>query len=111
MRDEMARSMARLRLADYEKPYFIAYTVRDYDSYEITGRLGAVFSDGHRRNRHAYVEVRVGSYQLDNSGNERDIAIDLDEPEAYEPSTDAPIDDDPQALRSALWLLTDHKYK
>ncbi len=111
MRDEMSRAMARLRLADYEKPYFIAYTVRDYESYDVTGRLGALFSDLHKRNRHAYVEVRVGGYQLDNTGNERDATVDLDEPDSYEPDTDAPLDDDPQALRSTLWLLTDQKYK
>src|SRR5579871_748924 len=85
MRDELSRSMARLQLADYEKPYFIAYTVRDYDGFELSGRLGALFTDERRRNRHAFVEVRVGSYQLDNSGSEHEISIDLDEPEAYEP--------------------------
>jgi TldD protein len=111
MRDELGRSLARLRLADYEKPYFIAYAVRDYDSYDITGKFGAIHHDGHTRNRHAYVEVRVGDYRLDNTSNEHDLAIDLDAPDAYDPSSDAPLDDDPEAVRATLWLLTDQKYK
>src|SRR5437879_3318149 len=65
MRDELARSMSRLRLADYEAPYFIAYAVREDDREEVLGKLGAVYSDQHRRDRRAWVNVRVGGYQFD----------------------------------------------
>jgi predicted Zn-dependent protease len=111
MHDELDRSMARLRLSDYEKPYFIAYALRDYDSFELSGKFGAIHTDNHTRQRHAYVEVRVGSYQLDNSSNEHELQIDLDEPDNYDPSTDAPLDESADALRGTLWLLTDQKYK
>jgi predicted Zn-dependent protease len=111
MHTELDRSIARLKLADYEKPYFIAYAVRDYDSYEVSGKFGAIHTDSHTHARHAYVEVRVGSYQLDNSSNEHELQIDLDEPDHYDPSTEAPLDDRPDALRATLWLLTDQRYK
>jgi predicted Zn-dependent protease len=111
MQAELARSMARLRLRGYEAPYFIAYAVRDYESYEVTGRFGALVGHAHSRTRQAAVEVRVGDYQLDNTSSDREVQFDTGDADSYEPSTDAPIDDDPDALRASLWLLTDEKYK
>ncbi|HEY7957659.1 MAG TPA: TldD/PmbA family protein [Polyangia bacterium] len=111
MQEELSRAMHRLRLPGYEAPYFIAYSVRDYDTHEITARYGGVISHNQAHNRQAYVEVRVGSYQLDNTSSDRQLQFDMEDPDAYEPGTDAPLDDDPEALRGTLWLLTDAKYK
>ena len=111
MQAELQRNMVRLRLRGYEAPYFIAYALRDYDSHELTGRFGSVMSRSSTRNRQAYVEVRVGDYQLDNTSSDRDSAFDLSDPDAYEPETQAPLDDDPDALKATLWLITDTKYK
>jgi predicted Zn-dependent protease len=85
--------------------------VRDYDTHEATGRYGSVITKNSARNRQAYVEVRVGDYQLDNTSSDREAAFDVGDPDAYEPPTDAPLDDDVDALRATLWLLTDAKYK
>lgn len=113
LREEMARSMARLRLKGYEAPYFISYTLRDAESFEVVGKLGAVFGKSHDRHRVLHVEVRVGGYELDNtsadgSDQDADLSISLSEV-----SKDAPLDDSANmdALRGALWLLTDQKYK
>ena len=111
MREELDRSMKQLRLKDYEAPYFIAYAVRDAEREEVVGRLGALFEDGRRRGRHAWVQVRVGGYQLDNTNNEGESSMNLDGADLYQPPNDAPLDDDITALRSTLWLLTDHEYK
>jgi TldD protein len=111
MKAEMQRASVRLRLKGYEAPYFLAYSVRDYETHEITGRFGAVVSRSKARNRQAYVEVRVGDYQLDNTSSDREMAFDVGDPDSYEPPTEAPLDDDPEALRATLWLLTDAKYK
>ena len=108
---ELARSMARLRLKGYESPYFIAYSVRDADGFELSGKYGALITDQHIRGRHGYVEVRVGDYQLDNTGGSDDLPFDPDAPDAYIPTSDVPLDDEPEAMRAALWLLTDQKYK
>jgi predicted Zn-dependent protease len=111
MQTELDRAVKKLRLKNYEAPYFIAYSVRDYDTHEATGRYGAVITKTSGRNRQAYVEVRVGDYQLDNTSSDREAAFDVSDPDAYEPPTDAPLDDDVDALRATLWLLTDAKYK
>lgn len=113
LREELQRSMARLRLKGYEAPYFISYTLRDAESVEVAGKLGAVFNRSRDRHRVLHVEVRVGGYDLDNTSadgtdQDADLSISLSEV-----SKDAPLDDNAQmdALRGALWLLTDQKYK
>jgi TldD protein len=112
MTSELSRSMERLRLARYEAPYFVSYQVKDVARQELEGRYGALFEDASRRDRNLYVDVRVGSYEFDSSGPE-DVTMMLggtDGPTWYAPK-DAPLDGDPAALRNALWLATDERYK
>jgi TldD protein len=111
MRSELSRSMSKLRLKGYEAPYFIAYSVRDYQEGDTLARFGALVSNQSSRNRQAYVEVRVGDYQLDNTSSDHQMALDLAEIEQWEPPTDAALDNDVEALRASLWLLTDTRYK
>jgi predicted Zn-dependent protease len=111
MQAELSRSMARLRLKSYEAPYFIAYAVRDYQQRAVASRFGAQVEKNNSHARQASVEVRVGDYQLDNTSSDRELAFDIGDNEQWDPPTDAPIDDDPQAIRATLWLLTDSKYK
>jgi TldD protein len=111
MAREGTRSMERLRIAGYEAPYFLAYQVKDLRQEEVAGRFGAVFDDVSRHDRKLLVDVRVGSYQLDSSGRD-DLSMFMGpEGQTYFATKDAPLEDDPQALRNALWLVTDEKYK
>jgi TldD protein len=114
MRAELARSMERLRLKGYEAPYFVSYQVVDVAKHDLTGRYGAIFDDRSRRDRNLLVDLRVGSYDLDSSGPEEATIIigggGGDGPTWYAPK-DAPIDGDVTALRNALWLATDERYK
>lgn len=111
LKQELERSMKRLRLKGYEAPYFISYTLRDIEEAEVVGKLGAVYGKARDHRRVLHVEVRVGSYELDNtsageSDGDADLALSLSEV-----SKDAPLDDNLEALRGSLWLLTDQKYK
>jgi predicted Zn-dependent protease len=109
---ELARSMERLKLAGFEAPYFIAYTVRDYDTVDIQAKNGAIFTDERTRARQAYVELRVGDYQFDNTaGATAQPELQPTTEELYEPSANVPVDDDAEALRGTLWLITDARYK
>ncbi len=112
LKSELARSKQRLRLPGEDGPYFIRYLVRDYDNYDLAARFGALFEDGYQRVRQAAVEVRVGSYQFDNTADDSaEKMFDLDDFDRYEPPVFAPIDDDVDALRATLWLQTDARYK
>lgn len=111
LRQELDRSMKRLKLKGYETPYFVSYTLREIEEAEVVGKFGAVYGKGRDRRRVIHVEVRVGGYDFDNtsageSDGDADLALSLSEV-----SKDAPLDDHLDAVRGALWLLTDQKYK
>jgi hypothetical protein len=110
MQDELARSMAELRLRDEPPPYFIAYEVAELASSRITAQLGAIVSDTLNRSGTLRVEVRVGDYTFDSSrfvvqGRGGVVPI------SGEAATSVTLDTDYDALRRQIWLLTDAVYK
>jgi predicted Zn-dependent protease len=111
MSAELARSMERLRIGGYDAPYFLAYQVKDLRSEEILARFGAVFEDETRRARKLFVDLRVGSYELDSSGQDPLHSFLGNDGQTWFAPREAPLEDDPRALRNALWLVTDEKYK
>jgi len=100
MLDELDRSMTRLQLPGFEKPYFIEYRLEDVQDFETRAMFGSSQGSHTGHARIARISVRVGDYKTDNSGPRGDGAVQL-----------AAIDDDPIALRSALWAGTDQAYK
>src|SRR3989441_2972501 len=66
MDEELSRSMAVLGKAD-PPAYFIDYTVTETQRAEVMGSNGALLSSEERRTRWLEVQVRAGSYALDNT--------------------------------------------
>lgn len=97
---ELDRSKSQLQLKGFEKPFFIEYRIEEVDNFETKAKYGATISSQRSHERVARAAVRVGSYKTDSSGGRGDGAVAM-----------APIDDDPVALRSALWIATDQAYK
>lgn len=107
MRDEMARSRARLLVPGAQKPFFVEYRLLDLDVRAVTASFGALISSSTSRTRFMTVGVRVGDYHLDSSnfiseggfrgflGSQGEVGIDRD----Y------------NSLRQDLWLATDQAYK
>lgn len=108
---ELARSRTRLRLDGYEAPYFLSYQLKELRTEQVAGRFGAVTQDDARRSRKAFVDLRVGSYELDSSGRDEGSIFMGPEGQTYFASRDAPLEDDPAAVRNTFWLLTDERYK
>lgn len=112
MQLELQRNAQKLRLQNHEPPYFISYQLKDYDSHAVAARYGALFQDDGYRERKLYVDVRVGSYDFDSSVDEGGLEFSFStKGNSYIVRKDAPVEDDPLALRTALWLVTDEKYK
>ena len=105
MQDELKRSMADLRMTDQPAPYYIAYEIDDTSTSRVLARLGALVDDTTTRGRMLRVDVRVGDYTFDSS---RFISLDRTGGEA---SASAPLDDDYDAVRRQIWLVTDAAYK
>ena len=108
MQAELNRSSQNLKIEDYQSPYYIAYQLKDTQKITISGKFGAISTKDDSRSRQAYVEVRVGDYEFDNFAN-----VDAQNFRfgSYSPSSLVPLEADPMALRSTLWLLTDQAYK
>lgn len=100
MLEEMDRSMSQLELKGFEKPFFIQYRIEDVDDYSTRAEFGASEGSDHVRQRVARVTVRVGDYKTDSSGGRGDGSLVI-----------AALDNDPIAIRSALWDATDRAYK
>jgi len=111
MKEELDRNRTRLKLGENPPPYFISYSVKDLTQAYVAARYGALFDDSTSRDRRVFADVRVGSHELDNSVNEEfDFNFSL-KGTSYTTRKEAPLDDDLTALRTALWLITDEKYK
>ncbi len=111
MKDELNRSMEKLKMEEFESPYFISYRIRDIETITINGKYGSVTSDFKHKDRSAYVEVRVGDYKFDNT-ERKNQRYDFSN-YGYIPGSSyfVPIENNPPAIRSGLWYLTDLKYK
>jgi len=108
MKAELGRSMGTLRAAEASPLYYLGYEAYDKTSYSVSAQAGSLYNDDYRRSRLLDVDVRIGSPALDNthemkgreaSNSKRQEAAAL------------PVENDPAALRSELWNLTDKAYK
>ncbi|MBI2933914.1 MAG: hypothetical protein HYY16_19895 [Planctomycetes bacterium] len=105
LRDELDRSMQRLRMDGAPAPYYVEYAVEESVSFQVQASFGALAGQGETRHRILSVDLRVGDYSLDNTnfagGNH------------YGSGGNAmlTVDDDYDALRHGLWLATDRAYK
>ncbi|MDR3739545.1 MAG: metallopeptidase TldD-related protein [Terracidiphilus sp.] len=100
MLTELDRSMTSLQLKDFQKPFFLQYRVEDIDDFDTRAGFGASQGSNRSRARVLRVTVLVGDYKTDSSTPRGDGAAEM-----------ATFDDDPIALRSALWAATDQAYK
>jgi predicted Zn-dependent protease len=101
MQKELSRSINKLQMEHQEKPYFISYNITEDTVLTISATLGNINSSECYTTRQAYVEVRVGSYEKDNTLADKENGV----------SGTIPITDDEVSIRHALWLLTDKAYK
>ena len=107
MKDEMARSMASLDMDNLGKPYFMSYRIEDGHSFSVSASFGGLEQEYSGDYRRLQADLRVGSPKFDNSHfastawgeyrTESDGAVSLD--------------DNYDALRFALWSVTDRAYK
>jgi len=100
MLTELDRSVSQLQLPGFQKPFFIQYRIVDVDDFDTKAAFGATEGANRNHARVVRVTVLVGDYKTDSSGQRGDGAIEM-----------AALDDDPIALRSALWTATDQAYK
>lgn len=113
MRDEINRSMDKLKLESLQKPYYIEYKITMNPTYSIKSVLGSLVASDWQKNNNLTVGVRVGNYKFDNT-NFFDVGLNFfgsgDDEERFA-SRSIPLELDYETLRRELWLATDAAYK
>jgi TldD protein len=112
MRDEMARSKARLELQipgtpKPQRPYYVEYRLLDLEVREVVAEFGALLSSTHTRNRFMDVSARIGDYKQDSSNFVSDDGFRG----FIGPTGSVGIDRDYDSLRQDLWIATDQAFK
>lgn len=100
MEQELLRERELLVLPGLERPYFIEYGLDDFSTWDAIASYGALTREEQNHQRVVRVTVRVGDYTSDSSSSAGDGSLVL-----------APEDNNPAALRYALWSATDAAYK
>jgi len=107
--DELNREMTVLKHEE-TPPYFISYTVSDVHNTSVSASFGALTDSYSSDYRALLVMVRVGDYQLDNMHELRG------DPFSRSPFRGGGFiriakDENPDAIRAALWQETDRQYR
>lgn len=110
MSKELQRSFANLKKAE-TPPYFLSYQLTDNRAVTVTSSFGALTDSNQSHTRVLDVDLRVGSPALDNTHPLREASFSISDLTDRFQATKIPLDDDPDALRMALWYVTDQKYK
>jgi predicted Zn-dependent protease len=106
MKDEMERTTSKLQLEDFSKPYYVSFTIFDVKSVSCTGQDGGLLYEDRTQRRYLRADVRVGSYELDNSNSQFQSQFF-----SNAGMTRLPVGDDYHALRRGMWLTADSAYK
>jgi hypothetical protein len=104
MGQELDREMPILSKAS-PSAYFINYTLTSTQRAEVMGSNGALLSSEESRSRWLETQVRVGSYDLDNTHK---VGNSISREGSF--GTSVPVEDDAGVLRRAMWLLTEKQY-
>jgi predicted Zn-dependent protease len=110
MKDELARTMEKLKLNDEAGPYYVSYFLQDAHTLRITADYGAITVNSDNQYRTLKVDLRVGSYAQDNS-NFLSLASIAGLVNSGSSNVRIPIDDNYDVLRTQIWQATDRAYK
>lgn len=107
IKEELEREMDYLSKEEY-KPYYLAYTVDDFTFYQLSVAKGSVVAESEDEGRIMSCQLKVGSYELDNTHDVSGFGAGYDNGVGTIP---IPVENDALAIRKFMWTLTDQAYK
>lgn len=111
IKQEMQRSIAKLKNAGDAPVYYIAYRVFEREVANVAGEYGSIKEKFDvSRSRTLDVELRVGSPKLDNS-HKIPQSENYGSREIFGYEAQIPYEDDVMALRNIIWLKTDAAFR
>ena len=93
---------------DQSGVYLLSYRVEEQTTHSMRSSLGSLLYNNHQTERTLTVQVRVGSYKLDNFHELRD---DYSDNLSGISSVTLPVNDDTKALAQIIWRETDRAYR
>jgi TldD protein len=105
LEQELSREMPILSNAT-PAAYFLGYTLTSTQRAAVVGSNGALLSSDENLSRWLETQVRVGSYDLDNTHR---VGNSQSSQGSY--GTAVPVDNDAPVLRRAMWLETEKQYR
>jgi predicted Zn-dependent protease len=105
LKAELDRNFKILKEKAEPPPYFIAYSVTDIETHNISATLGATLGDVSARTRRLDVTVRVGSPEMDN------YRLIDGRGARFTSGMAIALEDEPNAIRQAVWRETDRVYR
>ncbi len=112
MTAEVERASAALGKDGSAKPYYFDYRISEADTVEIVASRGALELSTRDRARVLDVAMRVGDHEFDNHHwDHRSVPGMVGSRSAQLWGQRLPIDDDPGAIATVLWMSTDAAYK
>lgn len=114
MRDELTRTMKKLKLKSHSKPYFCQFNLFENDDFSVEATLGAITSKTRDRQRTFDPIIRVGSYKFDNTNFEKDNTFSSENGDSYEHLgliSETPYENNYKAIRKTFWINADYNYK
>ncbi len=109
MQQELDRSLQNLKKTPVP-PYFLSYQLTDNRAIRVSASFGALTGSNDQTTRLLDLDLRVGDYSLDSTHPIRDAGRLGDFSEQFERQK-IPLENDPEALRVALWRETERKYR
>lgn len=106
LRQELERNFAVLRQQP-QPAYYIGYQVAQLQTTVLEAQAGKLRRSAQQHSRWLDVDVRVGSYELDNTRPLQEAWSFVDRSGAVQ----LPLGDDAQALRHLLWQATADAYE
>ena len=106
-KSELERTMKELGNEE-NPPYYISYGITDTEDYRIIASFGSLRTNDASHERILDIDLRVGNYTLDNTHILRGQPFSFSFGNA---TTYLPIEDNANAIRSAIWYATDKRYK
>ncbi len=107
MRHELQRNMENLEYKDYNKPFFISYSIADAHTLLINATLGSLVTSNVTHLRDWIVRVMIGDYQVTDENFEDIMDSSPDNPQYHQ----LPLDNDYYGIRRCLWEATDMVFK
>ncbi len=109
MKAELTRSIETFK-SQPKPPYFISCEITDDQTISVNGSFGKITLSEEDHRRQLDIDLRVGDYRLDNTHALRGGFPDFGFFNQVS-MIPIPIEDDPIAIRNAIWYSTDQKYK